>query len=82
MQPAARIAEINAWLKDFAQANGLVYADYHAAMVTTDGAMNPDFTKDGVHPVAAGYAVMRPIAERAIAQALASKPVMMQVLRR
>ena len=72
----------SARLKAFAAERGLVYADYHTAMVMADGAMNPDFTKDGVHPVAAGYAVMRPIAERAIAQALASKPVMVQVLRR
>ena len=29
----------------------------------------PAYATDGVHPVAAGYAVMRPIAERAIAEA-------------
>ena len=73
LQPAVRIAALNRWLKDFAASSGLVYADYFAAMVVKDGAMNPDYTGDGVHPEAAGYAVMRPIAERAIAQALAGK---------
>lgn len=73
LKPALRIAELNTWLKHFAEINGLVYADYFAAMVVKDGAMNPDYTGDGVHPGASGYAVMRPIAERAIAQALAKK---------
>jgi lysophospholipase L1-like esterase len=70
IQPALRIAELNAWLKDFAQTNGLTYADYFAAMVDKGGAMNAELTKDGVHPTDPGYAVMRPIAERAIKQAL------------
>ncbi len=70
MQPALRIAELNAWLKDFAQNNGLIYADYFAAMVDKGGAMNAALTKDGVHPTDPGYAVMRPVAEAAIQQAL------------
>ena len=73
MQPAFRVAEMNAWLKDYAATEHFAYADYYAAMVDKGGAMKAEFTGDGVHPEAAGYAVMRPIAERAIAQALASK---------
>lgn len=73
MQPAPRIAEINMWLKDYAQTQHFAYADYYAAMVDKSGAMKPEFTSDGVHPEAAGYAVMRPIAEGAIVEALNSQ---------
>ena len=34
------------------------------------GALKPDLNDDGLHPNAAGYAVMAPLAEQAIAQAL------------
>jgi lysophospholipase L1-like esterase len=34
------------------------------------GAMLPGLSSDGVHPTAKGYAVMAPLAEHAIAQAL------------
>ena len=70
LTPAPRIAELNAWLRDFARTNGLVYADYYGALADAGGGLPASFSKDGVHPEAAGYAVMRAIAERAIAEAL------------
>ena len=70
LQPAARIAELNRWLKSYAAERKLVFADYHAVLAAPDGAMKPAFSADGVHPNAAGYAVMRPVAERALAAAL------------
>lgn len=70
LKPAAQIIALNAWLKDFAAANGLIYADYHSALADANGGLPAQYGSDGVHPNAAGYAVMRPIAERAIAQAL------------
>jgi lysophospholipase L1-like esterase len=69
MKPAAQIAALNAWLKDLARVRGLAYADYYGAMATPDGAMKPGLSSDGVHPNAAGYAVMEPIARAALAQA-------------
>ena len=33
MQPAFRVAEMNAWLKDYAATERFAYADYYAAMV-------------------------------------------------
>lgn len=68
-KPAPWIAGLNAWLKDFAKADGLIYADYHSALVGPNGELRPEYGPDGVHPNAAGYAVMRPIAEAAIAKA-------------
>lgn len=43
----------------FATINGYQLADYHAAMVNPDGSQNAAlFESDGMHPNAAGYAVM------------------------
>ena len=69
--PAGRVEELNAWLDAEARTRGLVYADYHSALADPAGALRADLTRDGVHPTSRGYAVMRPIAEQALAQALA-----------
>ena len=68
--PGPRIAELNAWLERFAAERHAIYVDYHAALAAPDGSMRADLTHDGVHPHRAGYALMRPLAESAIAQAL------------
>ncbi len=39
-------------------------------MTDEKGAMKPGLAKDGVHPTSAGYAIMGPLAEAAIANAL------------
>lgn len=70
MQPAPRIAELNAWLRTFAAERGLVFANYHAALAAPDGSMKPGLSSDGVHPNAAGYKVMDAVAEAALAAAL------------
>lgn len=69
VKPAPQIAALNAWLRGFAAERGLVFADYHTALAGPNGELRADLGKDGVHPEAPGYAVMRPIAERAIAEA-------------
>jgi lysophospholipase L1-like esterase len=70
VQPVAEIRELNAWLKDYCASHHLVYLDYYSAMADDEGAMKPGLSSDGVHPTTAGYAVMAPLAEAAIAQAL------------
>ena len=62
---------MNRWLADYAHANGHGYLDYFSALSGPDGLLKSELTDDGLHPNAAGYAVMAPLAERAIAQALA-----------
>lgn len=66
---AARIAQLNAWLRAYADAQQLVWADYYPVLATADGAMRPGLARDGLHPVAEGYALMRPVAEAALAEA-------------
>jgi lysophospholipase L1-like esterase len=63
----AKIAVINAWLKDYCAQEKLTYLDYWTAMAGPDGGMKPGISLDGVHPNAAGYAMMGPLAEAAIA---------------
>jgi acyl-CoA thioesterase-1 len=70
IQPAQKIKVLNAWIKDYAAANHLVYLGYYSSLVNDEGGMKNEFSKDGVHPNSAGYAVMAPLAEKAIAEAL------------
>lgn len=68
--PQDRVAELNGWLNAFAAERGLVRADYGAALSDGANGLRAEFTRDGVHPGAGGYAVMRPVAEAAVAEAL------------
>jgi lysophospholipase L1-like esterase len=71
IQPVAEIRQLNYWLRDFCARQGLVYLDYYSAMANPDGSMKDGISiGDGVHPNAQGYAIMAPLAEKAIAQAL------------
>jgi lysophospholipase L1-like esterase len=70
VDPVPTIRELNAWLKDYCAKQGLTYLDYYSAMADEKGAMKPGLAKDGVHPTSAGYAIMGPLAEAAIAKVL------------
>lgn len=69
-RPIARIRAINDWMKSYAAANKHIYLDYHSAMIDSTGMLKAELSSDDLHPNAAGYAVMAPLAEAAIAQAL------------
>ena len=71
VEPAEKVRELNQWLKAYAQAHGDVYLDYYSAMSNPQGGLDPALAKDGVHPTVAGYAIMAPLAEKAIRQSLA-----------
>ncbi|MFN8580213.1 MAG: GDSL-type esterase/lipase family protein [Gemmatimonadaceae bacterium] len=70
LQPAQKIVTLNAWMKGYAAAHGAIYCDYHTAMADERMGMRNDLASDGVHPNEKGYALMAPIVERAIAEAL------------
>ncbi len=70
-RPVAQIAALNRWIAAYAAREGFVWIDYHPVLATPEGGMKPGLASDGVHPTAAGYAVMRPLAEAAIQRALA-----------
>jgi lysophospholipase L1-like esterase len=69
-RPMARINAINDWLKKYAAAERHVYLDYYAAMLDDKGLLREELSGDDLHPNAKGYAIMGPLAEAAIKQAL------------
>jgi acyl-CoA thioesterase-1 len=73
LRPRERILALNGWLKDYCAKNGLVYLDYFSALVDGQGMLKRELSDDGLHPNAAGYKIMAPLAEKAIAKALASR---------
>jgi lysophospholipase L1-like esterase len=71
-RPPEKILALNRWMKDYVAAHpNCSYLDYFSAMVDDKGLMKKDLADDGLHPNAAGYRIMVPLAERAIARALA-----------
>ena len=69
-RPAERILELNRWLKSYCEKNRLIYLDYFSALVDDKGMLKRDLADDGLHPNKAGFAVMAPLAEKAIEKAL------------
>lgn len=69
-RPPEAIIAINRWMADFARKNRFVFVDYYAALSDGSGMLTATLTDDGLHPNAAGYALMAPLAEKAIAAAL------------
>jgi lysophospholipase L1-like esterase len=74
LRPRERILALNTWLRDYCAKNRLVYLDYFSAMVDGKGMLRRELSDEGLHPNASGYKLMAPLAEKAIAQALARKP--------
>jgi len=70
-RPPEKVIALNAWIKDYAARNGFVYLDYYSAMLDDKQMFRKELTYDGLHPNDAGYEVMAPLAEKAIAAALA-----------
>jgi lysophospholipase L1-like esterase len=68
-----KILTLNAWLKNYCADNNLTYLDYFSAMVDARGMLKAELTQDGLHPNAAGFAIMAPLAEKAIEQAIGSR---------
>ena len=65
-RPPAKILALNAWLKAYCQAGNCTYLDYFSSMVDDKGFLRPELSGDGLHPNAAGYKLMAPLAETAI----------------
>ncbi len=70
LQPAEKIVKLNLWIKNFSQENDCFYLDYYSSLVDDRKGMKSEYSGDGVHPNIAGYKVMEPLADKAIADAL------------
>ena len=68
-RPMSRILQLNEWLKKYCVEHHIIYLDYFSALVDDKGLLKKDLADDGLHPNAAGFKIMAPLAEAAIAKA-------------
>lgn len=69
-RPLPAILEMNRWIQNFCEKRGCTYLNYFPAMAGPDGQLAPNLADDGLHPNAAGYRIMAPLALAAIEKAL------------
>jgi lysophospholipase L1-like esterase len=69
-RPPADILQLNAWIRDYTKREHLGFVDYFDATVDKSGQLRADLSDDGLHPNAAGYKLMAPLAQKAIDVAL------------
>src|SRR5437867_3454 len=72
-RPLTRVRAVNDWIRQYAASHRHQYLDYASAMVDDKGMLKAELSGDDLHPNAAGYAIMAPLAEAAIQNALAAK---------
>jgi lysophospholipase L1-like esterase len=70
VKPAARILELNAWLRTYAYQRKVVFVDYYTVLASKTGGLRPELGEDGTHPNANGYARMKPVLLNALSQVL------------
>lgn len=63
LKPAPLIAELNAWLRNYASQERVEFINYHAELAGSVGELRADLGNDGVHPNRKGYALMRKLVE-------------------
>jgi lysophospholipase L1-like esterase len=68
-RPVGKILGLNNWLKSYAAKTGSVYLDFYSALIE-GRSFKKELTPDGLMPNEAGYAIMAPLADKAIAEAL------------
>lgn len=71
--PAEKVVALNKIIKNYADANDILYLDYFSAMKDDRNGLKTTYSEDGVHPNKLGYQVMAPLAEKAITEVLAKK---------
>jgi lysophospholipase L1-like esterase len=69
-RPQGKIIGLNGWIRDYAARTGSVYLNYYSALASGRD-FKKELTVDGLIPNEAGYRIMSPLAEQAIADALA-----------
>lgn len=68
LRPVVR--SLNRRLRALAAERGLVFVDYYGPLADPQGAFDPRYANDGVHPTRAGYSVMEPLGQQALQKAL------------
>jgi len=73
-RPPEAIVALNNWIRSHCEQRGYLYLDYFSEAVDGNGFLKRDLSGDGLHPNAAGYRVMAPLVQAAIAKALPGQP--------
>ena len=68
-RPIETIRALNAWILLLCRKRNFLYVDYYSEMVDAAGFLKAELAEDGLHPNAAGYRVMAPLALDAITKA-------------
>lgn len=71
--PAKKVVALNKMIKNYADANDILYLDYFSSMKDERNGLKTAHSEDGVHPNKLGYETMAPLAEEAITGVLAKK---------
>ena len=74
LRPPAQIVQLNEWIKSYAAEANATFCDYYPALVDGNGMLRKGYSNDGLHPNDRGYALLAPVAEKAIEKALREKP--------
>jgi lysophospholipase L1-like esterase len=72
-ESAAHVVWLNAWLRDYATQNHLIFVDYHAPLADETHGIRDGLSNDGIHPNRRAFEIMTPLAQIAIAEALVSR---------
>jgi len=70
LKPNEKIPALNAMLKEYAKEKGHFYLDYFDKMNDGKNGLKANLGSDGVHPNAAGYAIMAKMTDKAIKKVL------------
>lgn len=73
IEPAETIIKLNGMIREYTEENSMIYLDYFSKMVDDKSGLMAELSPDGVHPNKAGFNVMEPLVEKAIAKALKSR---------
>lgn len=70
LEPSGKIIALNNMIKEYSESQGHIYVDYFSAMVDDRNGLPKKYAEDEVHPTVAGYKVMEPLVEAAIAKVI------------
>jgi lysophospholipase L1-like esterase len=70
-RPPGSILAMNQWIQGLCKQRGFTYLDYFSAMTDEKGFLKEELADDGLHPNAAGYRIMGPLAQAAIDRTIA-----------
>ncbi len=68
-EPATQVVALNRWIASYCASSHFVFLDDYAALVGSNGQMKEGVSDDGVHPNEKGYSILKPLAQKAIAEA-------------